>query len=143
MIYLYTFYHCYTSKCAVVFSEKPNDKKMEYLAKLEEIKSKASPSIKNLISSKSEESAPKPSKEAELLTQSLLQRIDLTKTVFTKPLAATYIAAVKKNNVKDFLDYWSYKMWSLYRIECLNPTDPNLTDEIERQVIQSQLARNK
>jgi len=143
LIYLYTFYHCYTSKCAVVFAEKPNDKKMEYLAKLEEIKNKASPNIQKLIAPKSEEIAPNPSKESELLTQSLLQRIDLSKTVFTKPLAATYLAAVKKHNVQGFLDYWRYKMWNLYRIECLNPLDPTLTDDTERQIIQSQLARNK
>jgi hypothetical protein len=126
-----------------VFAEQPKDKKQQFLSKLEEIKKNASPQVKSLISIANKEPENKPIPEVELIVKSLVDRIDISKTIFTKPLASTYFAAIKKTNKQSFLDYWAYKMKAIYQIECLDPRDPTLTDERENEIIKSQLNRHK
>ena len=138
--YLFTFHHCYTSKCIVLFAEKTDPKKDEYLTKLQKVRLSASNEVQKLVGKLEECHSDKGT--LEKLVSTLLNKFDLKTTVFTKPLNSTYLLGIRRENKEEFLELLLGKLKNAYGIESINGFNNSLTDEEENTIIKSQFQRN-
>lgn len=141
LIFLLTFYHCYTAKCTVIFLDKSGEIQPGYMEKMERLKFNSSDVVRKLIDIDMGDIRPGELKDNEILVNELLKRVDRKTPVFKKPTDSTLFAVVGHGKMGDFEKWWRFKCRKMFEINVLDPKDPMLTDELEAAEFKKQLSK--
>ena len=140
IIFLYTFYNCYTGKCLVYFTKDENEKKInkEYFlkSKIRKIKKNASPEVLALMKKKNNDNKnnfENFKKENIYLVSKMFKENDINKSFFEKPTDKTFFIIGKNKNINEMLKITKLKFPSYYGIDIFSIKDKTVTEEMEQE----------
>jgi hypothetical protein len=142
-IRLLALYRCMGNRCRIIFRGDAPGKVDEDNLKITQLVEEAPASVKDLFKQAEVQAPPGKNPDNKLRAEEIASKMNRQHTIFTKPKETNYFAIVPQTEIDDFETWWRHVCQLKFRINVLDPSDPSVTDEVEKEEFRKQLTRTK